>query len=110
MKQTKSLNSRRSFIKTSALGLGAFGASSLAPARMLASASATPEANAKQPSSVIAVWHANTKQPFTAGPLISCQPASKTTSPDSIRLIAANNFQDTLVFGVCVSDAACYAI
>jgi len=110
MKQTKSLNSRRSFIKTSALGLGALGASSLARAEMPASASAAPEANIKQPSSEIAVWYTNTKQRFTGGPPISWQPASNTTSPDSIRLIAANKFQDILGFGGCFSDAACYVI
>ena len=110
MKQTKSLNSRRSFIKTSALGLGALGASSLARAEMPASASAAPEANIKQPSSEIAVWYTNAKQRFTTGSPISWQPASNTTSPDSIRLIAANKFQDILGFGGCFSDAACYVI
>ena len=110
MKQTKSLNSRRSFLKTSALGLGALGASSLASAEMLASASAAPEANTKQPTSEIAVWFTNAKQRFTAGSPISWQPASNTTSPDSIRLVAANKFQDILGFGGCFSDAACYVI
>jgi glucosylceramidase len=114
MKQTKSPNSRRAFIKNSALGLGALGAgaSVLASATVRKSAplGIAPDAAAKQPASDIAVWFTNGKQRFAAGRPIQWQPASTPSTTDSIQLIVANKFQDILGFGGCFSDAACYVI
>jgi len=114
MKQTKSPRSRRAFLKTSALGLGALstGASALASvtSHLSTSGGSLPETNANSPASDIAVWFTNRKERFAAGKPIAWQPASTTPSPDSIRLIEANKFQDILGFGGCFSDAACYVI
>ena len=112
MKQTKSPNSRRTFIKTSALGLGALTAVSLAPTATaeMASATTAPVANTTQPASEIAVWYTNAKQRYTAGQPIQWQPAPSSVAPDSVRLIATNKFQDILGFGGCFTDASCYVI
>ncbi len=114
MKQTKSPRSRRAFLKTSALGLGALstGASALASvtSHLSTSGESLPETNANLPASDIAVWFTNGKERFAAGKPIAWQPTSTTPSPDSIRLIQANKFQDILGFGGCFSDAACYVI
>jgi len=64
----------------------------------------------KPPGSDIAVWITNDKQRFSAGPSIPWQPASKSESTDSVRVIESNKFQDILGFGGCFSDAACYVI
>jgi glucosylceramidase len=114
MKPTKSPNSRRAFIKTSVLGLGALGASASASASATVCKSdpfvMAPDAAAKQLASDIAVWFTNGKQRFAAGRPIQWQPASTPTATDLIQLIAANKFQDILGFGGCFSDASCYVI
>jgi glucosylceramidase len=113
MKQT-GLNSRRTFLKTSALGLGAVGAASLAHSADAALPGATTDANRSQPASDIAVWHTNVKQRFAAGSPIPWEAApssvSDSVSPDSVRLVASNKFQDILGFGGCFTDASCYQI
>jgi hypothetical protein len=116
MKQSKTPNSRRAFLKTSILGLGALGTS----AATLASPSEQPSTFAgaalkpdpKPPGSDIRVWVTNMKQRFAAGtpiPWLPAAPSASTTpSTESVRLVDANKFQDILGFGGCFSDAACY--
>src|SRR6266567_7351684 len=112
MKLSKSSNSRRAFIKATALGLGALGAgaSSLASATADISApfGSASVSDSKGPASDIAVWFTNSKQRFAAGRSIQWRPASTTLLADSVRLVDANKFQDILGFGGCFSDAACY--
>jgi glucosylceramidase len=114
MKQTNSQNSRRAFIKTSALGLGALGVSTSAITSTSANASDTAGkravTDAKQPVSDIAIWSTNNKQRFAQGRTIPWQPAPATSPTDSVRLIASNKFQDILGFGGCFTDASCYVI
>ena len=113
MKQTKGLNSRRAFIKMSALGLGALGAGASPSASLAANrfdVSAAPEGATKPRASGIAVWFTNNKQRFAAGQPIQWQPASAPAGADSIQLVVANKFQDILGFGGCFSDASCYVI
>src|SRR5215831_13678333 len=114
------LHSRRAFIQTSVLGLGAVGTRSAAlssavtnrPASpVLGSSSVPPEMHGvKPPGSDIAVWITNDKQRFSAGPSIPWQPTSKSESTDSVRVLASNKSQDILGFSGCFSDAACYVI
>src|SRR5437870_3417486 len=116
MKQTKSLNSRRSFLKKSALGLGAISAASLVPmvrAKMLAGPVASPHTNTKRSASEISAWYTDAKQRFTAGQPITWQDSSVATvgvSMDSVRIVPNNKFQDILGFGGCLTDASCYVI
>ncbi len=114
MKQTKGLNSRRAFIKISALGLGALGAgaspSVSATAEAVDPVSIVPDADTKQPVSEIAVWFTNDKERFAAGRPIQWQAALTAPAADSIQLVVANKFQDILGFGGCFSDASCYLI
>jgi glucosylceramidase len=113
MKPTKKSNSRRDFLKASALSLGALGAgaSVLASASTRATVFAEPSiAGAKQPTSDVAVWFTNSKQRFASGKPIQWQAAPARPNTESIQLIAANKFQDILGFGGCFSDAACYVI
>src|SRR5882724_6265689 len=120
MKPAKTSNSRRAFLRTTALGLGAIGAgaSSLGRASAEAASSGGGAATAvpvsKGPSTEIAVWYTNAKQRFAAGKPISWQPAvlpaPDPPPADSIQLVPANKFQDILGFGGCFSDAACYVI
>jgi len=112
MKQTKSLNSRRAFLKNSALGLGTLSAASLVPgasAEVLAGAGRA-ETDTNQPASQISVWYTNPKQRFTAGQPIQWQAAATTISADSLRIVSRNKFQDILGFGGCLTDASCYLI
>ncbi|HMH05326.1 MAG TPA: twin-arginine translocation signal domain-containing protein, partial [Terriglobales bacterium] len=105
MKQTKGLNSRRAFIKISALGLGALGAGATpsvsASAEGFDPVSIVPDAVTKRPVSEIAVWFTNEKERFAAGRPIRWQPASTSPATDSIRLVVVNKFQDILGFGGC---------
>jgi len=114
MKPTNTPNSRRAFIKTSAVGLGALGAGASALASATAHMSdpigAAPKADAKQPTSDVAIWFTSGKQRFAAGRAIPWHPASAPPAADSIQLVVANRFQDILGFGGCFSDAACYVI
>src|SRR5689334_21740200 len=102
MKQTNSLNSRRSFLKNSALGVGAISAASLLPtagAEMLAGAIASPETNTTRSASEISAWYTSAKQRFTAGQPITWQDSSIATvgvSMDSVRIVPNNKFQDIL--------------
>src|SRR6476660_4324819 len=112
MKQTKSLNSRRAFLKNSAFGLGALSAASLVPgasAEVLAGAGRA-ETDTNQSASQISVWYTNAKQRFTAGQPIQWQAAATTISADSLRIVSRNKFQDILGFGGCLTDASCYLI
>ena len=112
MKPMMGLSSRRAFLKSSALSLGALGAtaSGISSATARASASPTAAADTKAPASDISVWLTNAKQRFAAGKPIAWQPAPPTPAPDAIQLVATNKFQDILGFGGCFSDAACYVI
>src|ERR1700735_5024726 len=107
MKQTESPNSRRAFMRTSALGLGALGAGRFPLAHTTADASGRWgvifDVDAKQPASEIAVWFTNGRQRFAAGRPIVWQPASTPPTADSIQLVVANKFQDILGFGGCFS-------
>ena len=118
MKEKNNSSSRRTFIKTSALGLGAFGAgaSALASATMgvarPAGRGSAPDST--QPSSEIAVWYTNAKQRFSPGKPIPWGPAVfPVPDPppiDAVQLVPTIKFQDILGFGGCFSDAACYVI
>jgi len=121
MKQTKSPNSRRTFIKNSALALGALGAgasaSRVATAEVTSTANVASDAGVTQPVSEVAVWFTNNKQRFATGRPLLWRPATTPAaslndlpSKDVVRLISANKFQDILGFGGCFSDAACYVI
>src|SRR5260370_42242174 len=103
MRQTKMVKSRRTFLKTTFLGLGALRAGAdvlVSPAAHLSNpVGLAPKPDAKQPGSDIRVWFTNGKQRFAAGTPIPWQAASTTPSTDSIRLIEANRFQDILGFG-----------
>ena len=111
MTQTTDLNSRRAFLKFSALSLGVLGAGASSSAtESLEPVSIAPEADTKQPASEISVRSTNSKQRFAAGQAIQWQLASAPPAPDSIQLVVANKFQDILGFGGCFSDASCYVI
>src|SRR5215467_11476687 len=102
MKQTKSLNSRRSFLKNSALGLGAVGAASLMPAASAGTLPATItafDATTNRTLSQISVWYTNSKQRFASGQPIQWQAATTTSPTDSLRIVPLNKFQDILGFG-----------
>ena len=91
MKSTSRPSSRRAFIKTSALGLGALGAGASAlasaTAKVLDPVSASVKADAKQPTSDISVWSTSGKQRFAAGQPISWRIASSPPAADSIQLV-----------------------
>ncbi len=109
----KPTSSRRAFIKSSALGVGALGAASAvasASGSSLALASADASSNTTPPASEISVWYTNAKQRFTAGTPIEWQGATTQASSGSVQLAPANKFQDILGFGGCFSDASCYLI
>jgi glucosylceramidase len=112
MKNAKHLNSRRAFIKISALSLGAGGVcSSFAASKIMWDAPVVvPNPDTTQPRSEIAVWFTNREARFAAGRPIPWQTASQPPSTDSLQLIAANKFQDILRFGGYFSDASCYLI
>ncbi len=113
MKSTKDPTSRRAFLKTSALGLGAlerqrFRFSSAATADALVRPSSAEET---KPASEIAVWFTKCETTFRRQESsIAWQPAPATSAPDAIQLVSTNKFQDILGFGGCFSDAACYVI
>src|SRR5437867_2945605 len=77
MKPAKTSNSRRAFLKTTALGLGVIGAgaSSLARSSTEVARSGGSAPVSKSPSTEIAVWYTNAKQRFAAGKAIQWQPA-----------------------------------
>jgi glucosylceramidase len=105
--------SRRRFLKTSALGLGAVAAgaaSTLNAAPSNTPLSFNPHAHTPRPLSEIAVRVTNANQKFAAATPIQWQPAPATPSPDAIQIVPANRFQDILGFGGCFSDASCYVI
>src|SRR5882724_7402221 len=114
MKQKKGHNSRRAFIKISALGLGALGAGAsplpFATAEEFDPVSVLPDADLKQPASEIAVWFTNNRERFAAARPIQWQSASTSPATDSIQLVVTNKFQDILGFGGCFSDASCSLI
>jgi len=118
MTSTKNSNSRRDFIKTAALGLGALraGVPTFASASVHSPLHSTaPTADAEPPTTDIAVWRTNAKQRFAAGQPISWRQVPAGPPPDppptnAIRFIVGNKFQAVLGFGGCFSDAACYVI
>ena len=89
MKPIEDSNSRRAFLKTSALGSGGAGvASSLRGERGGAFGWRRPAPSNKSPASRDAVWYTNAKQRFAAGQPIRWQPAATATvSPDSLRIV-----------------------
>src|SRR5689334_19834184 len=93
-----SQSSRRAFIKSSALGVGALGMISAAPENALAAAAPS---NTAAPASDIAVWYTNGKQRFAAGQPIPWHTAATSASLESVQLALANKFQDILGFGGC---------
>ena len=97
--------SRREFIKQTAFAMGALSTA----ASSFGTASAA-DANTLPPQSDISVWSTNDRERFAAGEKIAWHPASETPSPDSVRLVTGNQFQDILGFGGCFSDAACFQI
>ena len=117
-------NSRRTFLKTSTLGLVAVGASvsavSAAASKISGSVAMLTTADTLQPASDIAVWVTNGTQRFASGKPIPWHPAPppppdtppgvEPPPPDTVRIIPSNKFQDILGFGGCFSDAACYVI
>ena len=124
------MKSRRSFLKLSALGLGAVGAVG-AGASLPSSVSAempsggAEAASTAQPKSDLAIWLTNSKQRFAPGRTIQWRPqttlssmapsttissSSVTPTTDFIRLVPGNKFQDILGFGGCFSDASCSVI
>ncbi|HWZ82298.1 MAG TPA: glycoside hydrolase family 30 beta sandwich domain-containing protein [Terriglobales bacterium] len=123
------MRSRRAFLKLSALGMGAVGAGislpSSASAGSLDGAGAVSHIESAPPVSDISVWLTNNKQRFAAAPVIpwraltttpsmgpptTISSSAITSTPDFVRLIVANKFQDILGFGGCFSDASCYVI
>src|SRR5882672_7649982 len=123
------MRSRRAFLKVSALGMGAVGAGmslpSSATAGRLDGAGAAAGADTARPLSDISVWLTNNKLRFAAAPAVQWRPLTTTLSmgppgtisssvvtatPDFVRLIVANKFQDILGFGGCFSDTSCYVI
>ncbi len=112
MNPIKEPSSRRSFIKTSVVGVGALAAGVTASASKGVHEADSPVSawnRASQPrGSEIAIWYTDGERRFTVGPPISWRPASATASTESVRLIERNKFQDILGFGGCFSDAACY--
>ena len=106
------LKSRRDFLRSSVLGVGAIGTGSWVPSALrhpLPIATSTTEAN-PAPSSDITVWYTNGKQRFAAGEPIRWQSAIAPSIAEAITLVPANKFQDILGFGGCLSDTSCYLI
>src|SRR5215470_3142420 len=104
--------SRRAFLKSSALGIGALAANSLVPS-VVANGSSTAASIAEAgpaPSSDVSVWYTNMKQRFATGQPIPWQSATAPSTADTVTLVPANKFQDVLGFGGCLSDTSCYLI
>ena len=115
MKKT-GLNSRRDFLKTTAWALGA--SSFYSPSAALPLLAKSPSPASPAPRADISAWNTNSKLRFAAGSPIIWQttdvaPANaegNPASPDSVRLVPENKFQDILGFGGCFTDASCYLI
>jgi glucosylceramidase len=109
------MNSRRAFLKLSAMSMGAVGGGLFDPPfTQKATAVAAPSENPK-PGSEISVWFTNKTQRFAPGQKLHWLPAPVTTSadtpnPESVRIAPAIKFQEILGFGGCFSDASCYVI
>jgi glucosylceramidase len=115
MKRVK--DSRRDFLKNSALGLGAIAASvSAAPSAQASDSSGSAQAKTSPPTPDISVWFTNAKQRFAAGHPLQWTPTPKSSSSssspslDSVQLVPSNKFQDILGFGGCFTDTSCYLI
>ena len=103
--------SRRDFIKRTALTMGSLGISpSSSKASCFDTTESAADASTHPPQSNIAAWFTNDRERLTAGAPINWQAASESSSPDSVRLVMNNQFQDILGFGGCFSDASCYQI
>jgi glucosylceramidase len=103
------LKSRREFLKSSALGVGAIGAAQFTIAPSKACGTGVEESSATPPSE-ISVSYTNEKQRFAAGNSIAWRSATETGQTDSVILVPANRFQDILGFGGCLSDTSCFLI
>ncbi len=91
-------NSRRDFLKFSALAIAA---------------TATPEAlsalpAAAEPASDITVWITNDALRFSRSDSISWRKAGRSHPTEVIQLNPANKFQEILGFGGAFTDATCY--
>lgn len=97
--------SRRDFLKTSTLGLGAIGVAAGAVASgALAATEAAP------PTSDIAVWVTSDEKRYAAEPAIHWQHISEKTAIDPIRIDPSKTYQDILGFGAAFTDGACYTL
>ncbi len=106
--QFKSMTSRRTFIKLSAMSMAV---PAKVSGRAFARAGIAGPTEAPGPSTQeVAVWFTNAKQRFTPGRALAWRPAAKTPSTESVRLVPENKFQHVLGFGGCFSDASCYLI
>jgi glucosylceramidase len=93
-------NSRRDFLRLSAVGLASTAAKRIPTSLHLF---------APQPFKPIAVWVTNQTRRFSSSPAISWRPVA-TINPDqyTITLNPDTKFQEILGFGAAFTDAACY--
>src|SRR4249919_800983 len=112
------MNSRRAFLKLSAVGAGALSgglATSFSPYAGAESVARASNTDDSQPASDVSVWVTNKTQRFTPGQKLRWQPAPPTNPSDNpnleaVRVVPTVKFQPILGFGGCFSDASCYVI
>jgi glucosylceramidase len=98
-------SSRRDFLKTSTLGLGAMGVA----AGALASA-APAAAEVAPPTSDLQMWVTFDVHRFASYPSIRWQPIAEKPAVDSIRVDPYKTYQDIWGFGASFTDGACYTL
>src|ERR1700722_11773831 len=96
-------SSRRDFLKTSTLGLGAMGVADGA----LASAAVREVA---PPTSDVQMWVTFDVHRFESYPSIRWQQIADKPAIDSIRIDPSRTYQDIWGFGASFTDGACYSL
>jgi glucosylceramidase len=112
------MNSRRAFLKLSAMSMGAVGGGLFDPRLAQEAADSKHVASRSEDAkseSDISVWFTNKAKRFAPGhklrwESIPVTPPSTTPSTESVQLVTATKFQEILGFGGCFSDASCYVI
>lgn len=112
------MNSRRAFLKLSAMSMGAVGGLLSPQSSQKVNPGASAEAsNVENPASgsQISVWSTNKAQRFSPGLPLHWQPSPPTNpsdnpNPEAVRVVPTVKFQPILGFGGCFSDASCYVI